>query len=577
LAQFQDAAATAGFANSEFASEQEELQRTIDAASHAMTLIEMQGVGQPGGSSAGVDSSAAEADVTALLGDLDAGSQNTPQVRAQELMTKLKSMYTRLTQEKGSATVEHNGMLQKLWSFTDHLNSSIMEAQSQVTAITMEAAQRKREHARLSGRISGLSSLLAAVNASAQATEVTCIEEQQHRGDISSFISAESSAVSAIMNHLPAADAPQDGRPAVLLQVSSQSSESSGMLVRRALDDVEELARQFPDESQWYASALQHLATLHGASVKPAAVSVAAADVEGSGSDDGEDEADKDPLKSIRQFVKDDGSAQSGGNLAAQGGLGYSAKQLPNLDEVKTLFADLLSHVHAKSHAVSQEQGMCASVLQHAAVDDAALQRSLKRVNAKLHIAQAAMSEYQRSTDFDKSQRTLVAASLKELEAVMAEESKQSDGALEALRESAQRLVSLATDMIQAQSSNAAWVKDLLRKVEEHQAVLQRRSQRFASQSAAVEAADKALLTMIDEDLKQNHRHFVRARSEFQLLKGRAQAKADNQALSGRFQEAAVKLCSAKRLQQLKDKAAELQQEEEALQKNVPKAVQSEE
>merc|ERR1719203_1285698 len=159
-------------------------------------------------------------------------------------------MYAQLSQEKSTAAVEHNAMLQKLWSFADHLNSSIMEAQSQVAVITMEFAQRKREHARLSGRIAGLASLLHAVNASTQATEATCIEEERHRGDIASFITAESSAVNAIMSHLPAASSGsylqqrQESKPLAFLQVAT---ESTGMLVRKALDNVQELAHQFPE------------------------------------------------------------------------------------------------------------------------------------------------------------------------------------------------------------------------------------------------------------------------------------------------------------------------------------------
>merc|ERR1719491_1190820 len=145
-----------------------------------MTLIEMQDAGVDSGSGGGQGGST-EASVDALLGDADASStENSPRVRAQQLMMKLRRMYTQLAQQKTGAVQERNSMLERLWSFTDKLNSSIMEAQSQVAAITMETAQRKREHARLSGRIAGLASLLHAVNASAQVTEATCIEEERH-------------------------------------------------------------------------------------------------------------------------------------------------------------------------------------------------------------------------------------------------------------------------------------------------------------------------------------------------------------------------------------------------------------
>merc|ERR1740138_1118945 len=90
----------------------------------------------------------------------------SPGERPQQLLQTLTSLHERLQREQAAANSENQAMSTRLWSFTDHLNSSIMESKSQAASISMEMAQRKREHTRLGGKITSLNALLNKVEAS---------------------------------------------------------------------------------------------------------------------------------------------------------------------------------------------------------------------------------------------------------------------------------------------------------------------------------------------------------------------------------------------------------------------------
>merc|ERR1719408_43123 len=101
-------------------------------------------------------------------------------VKPQELLKTLTKLQTRLQKEQSKTFAEHQAMAFKLWTFTDHLSSSIMESKSQAASISMEMAQRKREHTRLDGKIATLNALLSKVEASKQAMTSMCSLDSQH-------------------------------------------------------------------------------------------------------------------------------------------------------------------------------------------------------------------------------------------------------------------------------------------------------------------------------------------------------------------------------------------------------------
>lgn len=575
--QLEDAASTANLALAEFQNEQQRMERTIKAAAHAMTLIETREAQRLSDPDAGKEldpgMSRLPTDVEVLglgvLGDDEALS------RPQQLLQHLRQLHAQLTQERNAAVLEHKTMLQKLWSFTDHVNSSIMETQSQVAAISMEVAQRKREHARLNGRIAGLTALLRAVNASSTATEAICGEEERHQGEIALYVMEESTAVKALMRQMPAA-APYLATTGNALSFIQVSGETSHMLaVQRALDDIDQLARRFPRESAWYSVELKRLALAHEGPKSNDAHNGGDGPREAGHGPAGQEGEDNDPLKNIRQFVREGVGVNPAGKGGGsnKGGAEYEGNQMPSMDEVRGVFTGVLSRVRAKAHSLNENHSRCTSLLRDAAVVGAALGRSAKRVAAKLHIAEATIAEYTRSYEYNRAQRKLLAGQLQQLTEVGQEMSRQSAGALQALRGNVQRLVSVAAGMQGTQIYDSQSVRNLIQKVEEHQSLLHRRATRFTEQASAVDSADRTLLRLLDEDAEQSRRRLVRVKAEFRLLATRAQAKADDQALSSHFQELAGGLCSKERLAQLKGEAELLEKEEEALQKATPTAV----
>merc|ERR1719440_2711657 len=95
--------------------------------------------------------------IAEYAGDARAGEE--PQV----LLDTLLNLRARLVKEQGNAPSEQQATSARLWTFTDHLNASIMESKSQAASILMEMAQRKDESTRLDSKIASLNSLRSKV------------------------------------------------------------------------------------------------------------------------------------------------------------------------------------------------------------------------------------------------------------------------------------------------------------------------------------------------------------------------------------------------------------------------------
>jgi hypothetical protein len=172
--QLKDAVATSKFAAAEFTSEQDQLNRTLGATEHAMRLVKAQmqmddAQQQQLGSADAVVNNLIQTSGDRFSDDEkevmteyvnDPKPSQTGADRPQQLLQTLTSLHERMQKEQITASSEHQIMSRRLWSFTDHLSSSIMESQSQAAAISIEMAQRKREHTRLDGKLTALSALL---------------------------------------------------------------------------------------------------------------------------------------------------------------------------------------------------------------------------------------------------------------------------------------------------------------------------------------------------------------------------------------------------------------------------------
>merc|ERR1719253_511489 len=172
--QLGDATTTSSFAAAEFDSEANQLSKTLDASQHAIKLVKAQ-IKMDAHDQEQLGSADAAVSVNSLMqtssdhmtddeknimlnyvNDPKPDQTASKAVGPQELLESLNKLHSRLEKEQSRTYAEHQVMSLRLWSFTDHLESSIMESKSQAASIGMEMAQRKREHTRLDGKISAL-------------------------------------------------------------------------------------------------------------------------------------------------------------------------------------------------------------------------------------------------------------------------------------------------------------------------------------------------------------------------------------------------------------------------------------
>eukprot|EP00932_Pfiesteria_piscicida_P018074 SRR837773.4943.p1 GENE.SRR837773.4943~~SRR837773.4943.p1 ORF type:complete len:445 (+),score=164.52 SRR837773.4943:61-1335(+) len=390
-----------------------------------------------------------------------------------------------------------------------------MDSASQVAAIGAEASRRKREGARLRARRAGLEALLEAARASSKATDEVCSEEELHRGELGEVVSGEKQAVSALLGSLRTTEASDDA-PA-LIQLSSEETAAGAAALRHAVDELRGIARRFPGA----AAALQESAKRRGLPLD--------AQVEGS------------PLENVQAFIRAD---HHGGSAAD------SARRY-----IRELYTGLVADFRNKAASFATQRGQCTALARDGSVDEAALSRSYKTVEARLHMTKAAVAEYERSATFFEGRRAALAQQLEALRGLAAQASGLAATEGARLQSFAQRLIGQSD--LEEQAARTA--QGLAQEVEAHRGQLQRRAQRLQRQAAAVAKADGPLMTFLAEEGRHAQRLRSRAAAESELLESRAAAKAEDQKLGEHFVNMISKLCTPKKLKALADHSEELQ------------------
>lgn len=337
------------------------------------------------------------------------------------------------------------------------------------------------------------------------------------------------------------------------------------MAAQKALRSLKELSERFPDESALYADGIKLLAPAHPPTSAQIAYPARAAH--------SADDPEHDALQNIRQFVGEDSPANDAHATSAVDGPQSSS---PDPEEMKTLYVGLLRGIRGKEKEVTDQQGRCGALLRDAVADKSALGRSLKRVAAKLHIAQTTMAEYKQGVAYNSAQSKVVRSDVERLSTLVTQVKSQSSQAADRLNTFAQQLISLASSMDQQDQSpdgHAKRMRDLVQKVEEHRALLQQRARHFQESSAAVDAADRSLLRVLEDESRRSGRQVERLKAEAELLASRHRAKAGDQALTERFDQLVQGLCSEGQLQTMQHKTQELKLEEQFLSKAFPAPV----
>jgi hypothetical protein len=583
--QLQDSLATAKFAAAEFQSEQDQLAKTIEASQHAMRLVkaqmqmDTQEQQQLGSADAAVSSllqssgdhiSDEEKDI---LSDYTGDQRSNAGERPQQLLETLTNLHARLSQEQSTAYAEHQAMSLRLWSFTDHLNSSIMESKSQAASIGMEMAQRKREHTRLGGKIALLESLMGKVQASAAATTAACSAEVQRNSFLQNYIEDESASVQTTLKKMPSLSSellfdlsnvlPADTSSPSFLQVRGGHQQQAKLLdpVSPILKDLETMAAKFSEDSSLFADAKQALSAQRSLPK----------DVSREKPQGGINGFASSSIQDIYAFLKSD--EQGGGGVQLPGEERMLLSNSGDLKRVTSIYQNLLDTVRSKEKAVDDQLKWCGSIARDAKLDSDAVARSLKMTGAKLNLVQVAMSEYEATMAFNKQQagflqtRDLHLSKLAEAQDSMLHQSYGT------LKEYGQQLLSLVSELNQKSTAEehkgADIVKELWQKLEKHQGFLQQWQAQAKEKRQNIAVASKAVQQALADSTKQASRRLVRVKVESQVLTSLSSSKAKDNALSQQYVQLAQELCSTGHAKQLEAKGSTLRREAASIQKSL--------
>lgn len=267
--QLQEADDTEVFATQEYEESQKDEDKTIEAARHAVRLVStaVQNPRTRHSQSADVDAvsnlmqlnsdSMTDAEKS-IMGAYVDDPKPTDNTRPQELLNTLNDMLSRLESDRSAALNENGEQARKLALFSEHLNSSIIETQSQVASIQMEMAQRQREETRLQGQVADLTRILKSSQDGKASTQRACFQYKQEKVQTAQFIRAEIDAVKTVLEQTSpeSADMFLDvAAPVSFLQVrqgQGASLDAPNSPIRYVLGDLSSMARKYPDQAAWY-------------------------------------------------------------------------------------------------------------------------------------------------------------------------------------------------------------------------------------------------------------------------------------------------------------------------------------
>lgn len=571
--QLQDAMSTAELASSEYAGEKRELENTIEAARHAVRLLTQSqaqgGLRSRASTGAAVDSvknlmqlsngamTDAESKIMSAYTSGQTSGEGSASSRPQMLLQTLNGLLARLQQNQNEALQEHQNMARKLWSFTDHLNSSIIETRSQVAALTMEMAQRKRERTRLDGKVSDLSSLLQAIRASTSTTEAACAEHEQQTDIATRYAAAEEDAVRTVLESTSPESSDVFLQAPTLLQVRARTLARGELAAPGVAGDLQALAKAFPEDAHWYTEAAGALGAARSTvalMAQPAQVASASSSSSSSSS----------PLQDIEAF------AGGVGTDASLDGERPAVTDPEEAKKVKGIYESLLGRVQEKSRSVEDREKWCLSITRDAKAEGASVARTLKRMDAKLNLVKVAMLEYSKGSSYNQEQHDFIDVQLRKLDALGEETAHGNARFYDSLGGLGKQLMSLVTELNQdlttEERRSAEMTRSLVAKVENHQNLLQQQHVLFEKRRAAIGAADRAVQEALSATIAHNNRRLLRLKSEMQFLSSLSRAKANDRALSHRYREISETMCSKGREAGLKAEEKSLQKQADALQ-----------
>lgn len=571
-----DAAATASLTMGDADQEIQQVETAIGAAKDAIHLVNIQ-MQQHGGASnsAGSESVSNLMQVgsdrmtddekqmmSSFVSDPDGSGGHGPKAMLQTLTT----MQSRLTEERNAAVADSRAIHSKLWSFTDHLNSSIIEMKSQSAAIGMELAHRKRERTLMEGKMSELSVLSKVIEESKTAAEASCHKEAERTGLAAKLISEEVKAVRTILSQMPSSADSMLSNPdasSSFLQVRSTHVSS----LQGALHDLQSLAQSFPGEAAWFVEGAQRLDASSGVVFAEVGQHHQVKRRTGTAPN-----PDADPLHNIADFASD---APNGGSVRAA----PSLNDLEAPKKIKGLYKGLSDRLMDKEKAVGNLERWCSSVVRDAQADDDATARASKRTDAKLDLAKVATLEAERDAGYYQKQHDDLAAQLASIHAAAQEEGAEFTRSHDVIKDFSKELISLSSqlsdDITDDEKKSADMARAFVEELEHHEEKMQEWHEGFQRMQEEIEGADKLMQRTLADNVKRNQRRLVKFKAEAQLLSSLSNAKQFDKSMSDRYRQVSMSVCSKDRIQAMDQKEEELQQEVAALQTSLTKRTES--
>jgi len=576
--QLQEADDTETFATEEYKESQKDMDKTIEAARHAVRLVStiIQNPHARHAQGADVDAvsnlmqlnsdSMTDAEKS-IMGAYVDDPKPTDNARPQELLNTLNDMLNRLETDRSSADNENSEQARKLALFSDHLNSSIIETQSQIASIQMEMAQRQREETRLEGQVADLQRILKSSKDGKENTHKACFQHHEEKIQSAKFITAEIDAVKTVLEQTSpeSADMFLDiSSPASFLQVRQEtSSDAQNSPIRSILGDLSSMARKYPEQAAWYISEANGLTPKMS---KSAAIAVSAhvEPAEKPSTADTASSASNDPLKDIQQFVNT-ADAQDGADL--EGLSGESRPLLSDPEEVqkiKSSYKSLLSRIESKQRSVQDREKWCETTLRDSKMDGIMVSQNLKRMNAKANLVKVAMLQYEKTSQYYVDQGKFMQKQVQKLADLSKDEDHEYSKSYKTLSDFSKQLMSLATELTEVLTTeerrNADMVKSLVQKLENHQNMLEVQHHMWSKWRDNLVQADSAIQAALQTNIQHNDRRIMQFKMESQFLTSLSHAKQNDRTLSAGYQQISRQMCS-------KDIVAGMKKEIDTLQK----------
>eukprot|EP00929_Paragymnodinium_shiwhaense_P078595 TRINITY_DN4075_c0_g1_i1.p1 TRINITY_DN4075_c0_g1~~TRINITY_DN4075_c0_g1_i1.p1 ORF type:complete len:721 (+),score=234.81 TRINITY_DN4075_c0_g1_i1:104-2266(+) len=519
------------FASKEFAAQKEELLQTLDAAATAIRLLRAQQADSSNAGNAG-SNQALEASLSQLSSEQlsDSETQTVSSFlqsggsKSEDLLQMLLNLRNRLEEDKADAEAEHKMMTHKLRAFADRLNSSILDGRTQAATVKTEAAQRKRERARLERKSWDLKELLKAADSSSQTIQAACIELKRQKEAEAAQITSESGAVKSMLKNLPRGSWLAEGTPELaapsFLQVNEAPSAVSASLISHAVGELQTLAEKYPDEASWYEESAKKLSAAYSSTGK--AGSRDEASVASSNATEDESGDSSNALRDIQQFVLTEAAPS---DIASDPALNDAdARQVKSIQDT---YRNLLKHLKQEEGKTTTERTWCKNLLQSAASDRQALKRSLKQVDAKLHMMDGAIADTEHSSKFNQEMYEALQEQSKQLHVLAAEAEHQQDRFMTLLNSRARQLNDgINADLGQNDPKTSQMASELMRIMGQHEALLQKQHSKAPELTKAVLGADGRVLALLEGDRKQDRLRMLRLKSERELLASQSRTRA---------------------------------------------------